>query len=1477
LLKLRESASRLFDTEITQMDFSANLPAASIMFRESPTLSSYGEAELGPGGSFGFQLSSFFDVFLEVSTDGGQTWKAVNNGPLHFELEPNSLRGQFASSNLPTPGGQYVLPALAYQTGPPQGVLIAGNTIGGFSAFSPPPAVGQQLVQNFTAQANVRISLDGGTTFTDAAGAAVARMNVTRSAINWGGTSYYDAELMQLDVTGLPQGVLLRESPTLASKGRLSITPHPTGGYQIDSFFDIFTEVSVDGGQTWAAANSAATAALTPSTAIAPLRIFCPSDFTVVATSASGAVVNYPLMMILNGDCPIGGGTPTIVFSPPSGSQLPVGTTTVTVTANNACGEHTTCSFQVRVLPYFSLVPEYVFAGRFLPPPSGMLVEPAIFSPVPVGGILLSNFTLSGFPRSAVPPATGTSFTLDTDPTAEFDWSLNGGASFTHGRAPAKLVLNIQDAGPGQLPGQELYGLQLERLDISGGDLPPGVMLRESPSRASTGQASVRGTLGPDPTTGLIIIVCDVFLDGSTDGGQTWASGGSSLHLELRPDPNTLSPVPEFTPLLPPPNDQVASPPEVAAMFPSGTEVKNLQETLFASVFDLSLLAPSPVPVAQQFSAVAEMDWSQDGGTTFSRARVPVLIGLLVQGLRPGALQVFDADVTQMDFAGGDLPQNILLRESPVLPSHGQVSLMSESDGSFRISSFFDVFLELSTDGGKNWQAASNGPLHLDLQVNSQVIRFASPNQPPSGSQYLTPPGVRRTFRLPTGGIIAVRNEVFSGFTSSFPPPPPGASSTIDFRGQLTFDLSMDGGNTFNSNSAPATVEIKLTGNASIDWGDRQFLDCQLLQLTVAGGTLPAGLIVRQSPTRPSLGRTGIAPDAAGGYRIEGFYDVAQELTLNNGQTWNPAVEGSWRVALNPPLGYAPYVLTCPANITVHATSASGAVVYYTFPPITVFPDCPLCCFTATGTPPSGSLFPIGTTTVNCQGHDGCGEKPTCSFTVTVLPESPFNGVVTRPLGFANLFFFHGGTTDPVSMVVSNIGSSGTDGFHVDVGLADSLALNFDPYPNTDITGLVSTVTGPYAGDPNHVLGTSMYRGGPNAMVSADFSSLGATSIVERVFDDNHKTLSSQIMANGSSVTVNDLFPPGCTNPTSTVCTITMGPGLTCWRFCRYGCNCLGTNCTIQRVVCFYLVAPQPLLHISGFDLTGQGSKAPSSLSIQSAGLGLFGTMHTITGNATLEPDTGLLVVNGIGPSGNDGVNINLSHVGRLDVALAPLRLLSPNTCLTLTASGDVSGVPAVQFGAVSLSGGGGNLIVNGNFNGLGANLLRVNVYLNSQLQGGATMPGGLLGNLTLNGNLIGAGTLAPMPGIWARFDSPFAYSANGVNLSGNEIHIMAVNPAKQLNGLTQLGIRSCNAGQMAILGESVTPLLGDVSLTPGAGISLVGRGAAGLTYRLEGAPALGPQTSWKTVSSAQADDEGYFELSDMPTGAQQFYRAVTP
>jgi hypothetical protein len=64
-----------------------------------------------------------------------------------------------------------------------------------------------------------------------------------------GPTSFFDTEMLQLDITG--PGILIRESPTLPSLGATSITDLGGGMWTIDSFFDVFTELSIDGGQSW--------------------------------------------------------------------------------------------------------------------------------------------------------------------------------------------------------------------------------------------------------------------------------------------------------------------------------------------------------------------------------------------------------------------------------------------------------------------------------------------------------------------------------------------------------------------------------------------------------------------------------------------------------------------------------------------------------------------------------------------------------------------------------------------------------------------------------------------------------------------------------------------------------------------------------------------------------------------------------------------------------------------------------------------------------------------------------------------------------------------------------------------------------------------------------------------------------------------------------------------------------------------------
>ena len=81
-----------------------------------------------------------------------------------------------------------------------------------------------------------------------------------------------------------------------------------------------------------------------------------------------------------------------------------------------------------------------------------------------------------------------------------------------------------------------------------------------------------------------------------------------------------------------------------------------------------------------------------------------------------------------------------------------------------------------------------------------------------------------------------------------------------------------------------------------------------------------------------------------------------------------------------------PATITCPANITVsNDPNQCGAVVNYPAP--TVSDNCPGA--TTVCTPPSGSFFPLGTTTVTCTTTDINLNTASCSFTIRVNDTQP--------------------------------------------------------------------------------------------------------------------------------------------------------------------------------------------------------------------------------------------------------------------------------------------------------------------------------------------------------------------------------------------------------------------------------------------------------------------------------------------------------
>lgn len=71
--------------------------------------------------------------------------------------------------------------------------------------------------------------------------------------------------------------------------------------------------------------------------------ITCPSNMTVQATSAEGAIVNFSA--VASDNC----GSAEVTYEPEPGSTFPIGVTTVQCTATDDAGNESTCSFDVTV------------------------------------------------------------------------------------------------------------------------------------------------------------------------------------------------------------------------------------------------------------------------------------------------------------------------------------------------------------------------------------------------------------------------------------------------------------------------------------------------------------------------------------------------------------------------------------------------------------------------------------------------------------------------------------------------------------------------------------------------------------------------------------------------------------------------------------------------------------------------------------------------------------------------------------------------------------------------------------------------------------------------------------------------------------------------------------------------------------------------------------------------------------------------
>ena len=131
---------------------------------------------------------------------------------------------------------------------------------------------------------------------------------------------------------------------------------------------------------------------------------------------------------------------------------------------------------------------------------------------------------------------------------------------------------------------------------------------------------------------------------------------------------------------------------------------------------------PGGLPVDSFFDIFVELDLSQNGGATFSPA-TGTAHGVI--RMRPPVGPTIETEMLQLQLSGGSLPPGVQVRESPTLASTGQMTV-TPTQGGYRIDSFFDIFTELSVDGGQTWTPAAEGSSHMTISQDRATPTHAS-------------------------------------------------------------------------------------------------------------------------------------------------------------------------------------------------------------------------------------------------------------------------------------------------------------------------------------------------------------------------------------------------------------------------------------------------------------------------------------------------------------------------------------------------------------------------------------------------------------------------------------------------------------------------------------------------------------------------------------------------------------------------------
>lgn len=660
-----------------------------------------------------------------------------------------------------------------------------------------------------------------------------------------GGSRILATEVVSLDADPDPAnpGLRFRESPSRPSLGSSVIQPIPDGRYSIDSFFDIFLEVSVDAGQTWTPADRPVRLVMTlppppqiPVTlnrSLNTVRVWTPpgvmaNDFHVefVARRENG------LFMNLNDLDPFGY----------------VGT----IATNSVVS--------------FDPLANRVSITWFFPDMCVVSNAPAFFGFTVFGGV--------------------------TYVAVDWYWTRDGVRIWSYedvwqdwikfnGSLRDVIVWRQPEIPPPVLPTpvrsvRRVVGLQPQPLTIQ---QLPALVLPPNPVWPDPGPVVISPTVtnivaewawpGVDPTY-------FVYYDLLDEAGQPVAGFRNAASLVEAPEFDTERPQFAATTLFPPPTlhyveKQEADTVTYGAVWTRDFTIRSLSPDLPLPAPGETTLGTFPARVQFDISGDSERTWQ----TVFAEIQVTARI------VSTGLTDPFDMELIAVE--APPLPGGVRIRESPTLPSLGRTRVEPGEGGGYRISSFFDIFTELSIDGGSSWEPASR-------KTRVMLQNLANETAPSERTFLPKDTGCEGTSPFFAHFQNGVNIHDFTlGFVShSNALPVAGQTKRVTFMARAGFNLSNSGGG-WDYTWATVRAEADLFLLGSQEGADVYSADFKRFDLF--GGTMPVGLQVRvRSQSRAeSSGFYEVLDYGGGRYRVDSFFDIFLEVSTDSGGSWTGA------------------------------------------------------------------------------------------------------------------------------------------------------------------------------------------------------------------------------------------------------------------------------------------------------------------------------------------------------------------------------------------------------------------------------------------------------------------------------------------------------------------------------------------------------------------------------------------------------------